>query len=116
MKIDNTTKQILRDPKNRRDWIIYQVRLQGRSLAQVASDAGVSRQCLYQVFNRPYPRMEKVLSDALGIEPKVLWPERYHATGLPVRGTGLRRSTTDCQGNKDTPSADDRNVKKVRVG
>jgi len=115
MKIDNTTKRILRDPKKRRDWIIYQVRLQDQSLAQVARDAGVSRQCLYQVFNRQYPRMEKVLADTLSLEPKVLWPERYTSEGLPIRGTGLRNTRFYCQGNKDTRASDDSNVKNAEA-
>lgn len=104
MKIDNATKQLLADPKKRRVWIIYQVSLMGRSLAQVADEAGVSRQCLYQVFNRTYPRMEKVVADALGIAPMELWPERYDADGLPIYRMGRPKKSASKQIQNNTRS------------
>lgn len=107
LKTDKPPKHILKDPAKRRAWIIYQVNLQGRSLAQVARDAGVTRVCLYQVFNKTYPRMEKVVADALGMAPAELWPERYDADGLPIyrRGRPANKSIT-----KNTPSSASRNV------
>lgn len=88
MKIDNATKQLIRDPKKRKAWVMYQVKLQGRSLAKVADAAGVSRQCLYHVFRITYPHMEKVVADALGMAPKELFPERYTEDGLPIHRRG----------------------------
>lgn len=82
--LDNQSKRLIRDPDTRWAWIKYQLQLQGRSLAQVAHDAGVTRQCVYHVGHMTYPRMEKIIADALGMEPKDLFPERYdQATGLP---------------------------------
>jgi Ner family transcriptional regulator len=88
MKIDNKTKQLLKDPVKRRKWIRYQVELQNRSLAQVADEANVSRQCLYKACNQSYPKMQAVIADALGLAPAVLWPERYDADGLPYYRLG----------------------------
>lgn len=92
MTLDKRTRTLIQDPDKRRAWIIYQVSLQGRSLAQVAAEAGVSRQCLYQVFHRRYPRMERVLAAALNVAVEILWPERYDADGLPLNGRRLQHS------------------------
>jgi Ner family transcriptional regulator len=110
MKIDNETKQLLKNPKKRHAWVIYQVTLQGRSLAQIADNAGVSRQCLYQVFRRTYPRMEKVVAEALGMAPADLWPERYDADGLPLYRMGRPVGGGKKSIDKDTRKRASRNV------
>ncbi|MFA5633520.1 MAG: helix-turn-helix domain-containing protein [Porticoccaceae bacterium] len=66
----------------------YQIHMQGLTMAQVAAAVGVDRRTLYQVFRKPYPRMEKVVAEALGMTPQVLFPERYDADGLPNRMMG----------------------------
>jgi Ner family transcriptional regulator len=92
MDLDANDRKILADPAKRRAWIRYQIWLTGKSMAQVADEAGVSRQCLYTVFNRSYPHMEKVVADALGLHPKDLFPERYDADGVGrVQGSGVNR-------------------------
>ena len=110
MKIDNATKRLLSDPKKRRAWIAYQVMLQGKSLAQIADGAGVSRQCLYHVFRITYPRMEKVIADALGMEPKDLFPERYTTDGLPIYRRGRPKKSISKNIKNNTKNAR-RNVK-----
>ena len=97
-------ERILKDPKKRQAWVIYQISLQGRSLAEVARNAGVRRQTLYQAFHRFYPRMEKIIAEALDLEPKALWPERYDANGLPVRRLGRpkKKSTVMTRKNNTT--------------
>ncbi len=99
-ELDNRTKTLLQDPTKRRAWIKYQIQMQGLSMAQVAASAGVSRSCLYSVFDKTYPRMEKVLADAVGLEPAELWPERYDADGLPIYRMGRpKKSVSKCAQN-----------------
>lgn len=114
IKIDSHTKKLLQDKKKRQAWIIYQVALQGRSLAAVAREAGVRRQTLYQVFQVPYPRMEKIISDALELEPKVLFPDRYDADGLPLRKMGRPKKST-VKTPKNNTKKNQRNVHARRV-
>lgn len=85
---DSKTKRIFTDPIKRRAWVKYQIHLQGRSMAEIAADAGVDRRSLYTAFCRPYPRMEKVIADTVGLSPQVLFPDRYDADGLPNRPRG----------------------------
>lgn len=57
-------------------------------MAKVAAEAGVKRSSLYSAFIKPYPRMEKVIADAVGLSPQDLFPERYDDAGLPNRRMG----------------------------
>lgn len=91
-KIDNKTKHLLSDPRKRREWVKFQLGVEGISLADVAKEAGVSRQCLYQAFRVPYPHMERLIADAVDLTPQTLFPERYDNDGLPNRpGSILRK-------------------------
>jgi len=114
LEIDNTTKRLLSEPKTRNAWIIYQAKLKGRTLAQIAREAGVSRQCIYSVFRRPYPRMEKVVADALGMAVNVLWPERYYANGLPINRRGRSKKSV-AKETKSTTSVKARNINPRKV-
>ena len=95
--IDRTTRALLRDPRKRRAWVIYQVSIQGRSLAAVAREVGVKKQTLYRAFDVPYPRMEKIIADAVGLKPQELFPERYDADGLPNRRMGRPRKNSTAE-------------------
>lgn len=88
MKLDQSTRQLLRDPEKRKHWAIYQFGLRGRSLASVAREVGIKKDTLYVVWSRPYPRMERVLAELLGITPQEMFPDRYDAAGKPARRIG----------------------------
>jgi Ner family transcriptional regulator len=117
-KLDNQSRKLLRDPDARWAWIKYQLQLQGRSLAQVAHEAGVTRQCIYHAGRMTYPRMEKIISRALGLEPKDLFPERYdQATGLPFyrkgRPLGARTKRRVKRSPKHSRTVSNRNVDNI---
>ena len=81
-------------------------------MAAVARDATppVNRQTLYQAFFKPYPRMEKLLADSVGLTPPQLFPERYTDDGLPVRRMGRPKKSTSKKA-KDNTAPGRRNVK-----
>lgn len=104
IELDNRTKVLLRDPIKRRAWVKYQIQMQGRSMAEVAREAGVKRTALYSAFKKTYPRMEKVIADALGLPPAVVWPERYDADGLPHYRMGRPKKSISKNAQNNTPS------------
>ncbi|EEB9696285.1 transcriptional regulator [Salmonella enterica subsp. enterica] len=63
------------------DWhpadIIAGLRKKGTSLAAVSRGAGLSSSTLANALTRPWPRGEKLIADALGISPEIIWPSRY---------------------------------------
>ncbi len=109
--IDKNLREIFSDPDRRRVWVSYQVRLKGKTLADYARDAGVSRSCLYSGFRHPYPHMEKIIADAVGLTPQILFPERYSADGLPIQRRGRPKKYTQ----DNTSDKKQRNVKKCAV-
>ncbi|MEA5444715.1 helix-turn-helix domain-containing protein [Gammaproteobacteria bacterium AB-CW1] len=76
------------EPRQRREWIKYQLRLRGSSLADVARRHGVSRDAAILALRKPYPRMERAIAEAIGLKPQQIWPERYDAAGFPNRPLG----------------------------
>lgn len=82
-----TLYDILRDPAKRRAWVIYQLSLQGKTLAGIAEKHGKTRSAIYNAFTKPYPRMEKLIADELGMLVCDLFPERY-TDGFPNRVMG----------------------------
>jgi Ner family transcriptional regulator len=93
------------DTRQRREWIKYQLRLRGGSLAQVARDHGVSRDAPILALRRPYPRMEAAIASALGLLPEQIWPERYDEKGRPNRRVGRpsAKSKSISKKKKDRP-------------
>lgn len=64
------------------DWhradIVAGLRKKGTSLAAESRRAGLADSTLSNVLQRPWPKGEKIVADALGIEPWIIWPSRYH--------------------------------------
>lgn len=82
------------DPRLRWEWIKYQLRAKGTSLATLARDLRVTAQAVKNVKRSPYPRMERAIAKALGIAPQKLWPERWNSDGTPQRKRPRRAEST----------------------
>lgn len=76
------------DVSLRKEWVKYQLRLKGYSLAALGRVLGVSRSAPVLALRQPYPRIERAIADILGLEPAAIWPERYDAEGNPNRPMG----------------------------
>ncbi|MGD9861505.1 MAG: helix-turn-helix domain-containing protein [Marinobacterium sp.] len=64
------------------DWhrqdIAAEIRKRGISVAELARRNGYSNpSTFYNVFKLPYPKVERIVADFLGVEPKEIWPSRY---------------------------------------
>ncbi|EMF0718187.1 helix-turn-helix domain-containing protein [Citrobacter freundii] len=59
------------------DWhsadIIAALKKRGTSLAALSREAGLASSTL----SRSWPRGDKLIADALGISPEIIWPSRY---------------------------------------
>ncbi|MBB3321914.1 MULTISPECIES: DNA-binding transcriptional regulator SfsB [Atlantibacter] len=68
--------------KKTKDWhsadIIAGLRKRGTSLAAESRKAGLSSSTLANALSRPWPKGERIIADALGVEPWVIWPSRYY--------------------------------------
>ncbi|MGC6388719.1 helix-turn-helix domain-containing protein [Ewingella sp. S1.OA.A_B6] len=66
---------------SRTDWhqadIIASLRKRGTTLAAVSRAAGLSSSTLANALSRPWPKGEKIIAEALDVNPAVIWPSRY---------------------------------------
>ncbi|RRN04656.1 transcriptional regulator [Bibersteinia trehalosi] len=49
----------------------------GISLSQLGVKNGLAKTTLRNAFDKRYPKGEKIIADALGMEPSEIWPTRY---------------------------------------
>ncbi len=61
------------------------------TMTSLARRHGYKDPCaLGQAFYHPWPKAERIIADAIGQRPEVIWPSRYHADGTPRSGRGER--------------------------
>jgi Ner family transcriptional regulator len=72
-----TLEEIISNPMMLREWIRFQLRIHGSSFTGLATELGVTRQAVTDVFRHRYPKMERAVAKKLGMAPEVLWPDRY---------------------------------------
>lgn len=73
------------DPELRWEWIKYQLRVRGSSLAQVAQELSVGRNAANNVKRVRYPRIERAIARKLDMAPRNIWPDRWNPDGSPKR-------------------------------
>lgn len=79
------TYDIPLDLERRWEWIKFQLRVRGTSLADLAKTNELNERAIRNAKHRAYPRVERVIAKALGLQPEQLWPERWNADGTPSR-------------------------------
>jgi Ner family transcriptional regulator len=63
------------------DWervdIIYALKKKGTTLAALSRQSGLNSRTLNNALDRRYPKGEKIIARAIGVDPKTIWPSRY---------------------------------------
>lgn len=73
---------VLNEPKKTaQDWhradILAELRKAGWSLRSLAEEGGVSHNTLKSALDKSYPKMERLIANAIGVAPEVIWAERF---------------------------------------
>lgn len=89
------------------DWesweIVAALRSKGTSLAAVCRAAGYSNKgTLWNALARKWPKGERIIADAIGVEPAVIWPSRYPH---PNKSEKLTQSNTSVCDNTQVQGA-----------
>ncbi|WP_354624872.1 helix-turn-helix transcriptional regulator [Psychromonas sp. MME2] len=58
--------------------IIAGLKKRGTSLAALARAQGYSSSTLQNALNSKWPKGERIIANALGLEPAEIWPSRYN--------------------------------------
>lgn len=76
--------------------IIAGLRKKGTSLAALSRASGLSSSTLANALMRPWPKGEHLIAEALGVDPSVIWPERYVGKdGKKMDRRGMMRVVDD---------------------
>lgn len=65
----------------------------GLSLSRLARLHGFARTSTAQALHFQWPKMERLIADALGIHPREIWPSRYDEDGQPNGPTCRNRNS-----------------------
>lgn len=75
MSVLNETKKAANEDWHRAD-ILAELRKKGWSLRSLAAEGGVSYNTLKTVLDKPYPKMERLIANAIGVAPEIIWARR----------------------------------------
>lgn len=66
---------------NKSDWhradVIAALKKKGISLAGLSRGAGLNSRTLNNALERRYPKGERIIAEAIGVQPCEIWPSRY---------------------------------------
>jgi len=60
----------------------------GWSLSRLSRKRGYSRNSCQMALYIPWPKMERIIADAIGVPPQTIWPSRYDEHGNSNRPRG----------------------------
>lgn len=104
-------------PRTISDWhpadVVAALRKCGWSLRRLSVEHGYVATALKLALHKPWPKAERLIADALGVHPAVIWPTRYDTSGMPNRQLG--RPKKDMPTDKHSKGDPDCNVKHRRV-
>lgn len=66
-----------------RAYIIAALHSKGLSLAGLSREHGLAPRTLSNAFERHYPKAERIIANAIGMEPRQIWPSRYEGKNQP---------------------------------
>lgn len=76
MSVVTSTKKTAGADWHRAD-VIAALHKKGWSLRALSLANGLSEHTLKTALGAPYPKAERIIAAAIGLEPESIWPERY---------------------------------------
>ncbi|MGL0943392.1 helix-turn-helix domain-containing protein [Vibrio vulnificus] len=65
------------------DWhradIVAALKKRGLSVRQLSRDAGLGENTLANALRMPWPKGERIIAEAIGMNPEDVWPSRYRS-------------------------------------
>lgn len=83
------------DNENCLGWTITDIKSalesEGWSCRQLSFSRGYTSNAVQTALHRPYPAIERIIADVIGVSASEIWPERYGDDGKPNRKVGRRK-------------------------
>lgn len=67
-----------------------EIRRRGWTLEGLSRSWGYSAKVVSVTLYRPWPAVEALIAEAIGREPRQIWPDRYHQNGVPRRKRAVK--------------------------
>lgn len=100
------TSDIPRDPRERNIWVLAQLKLRGSGYSAVARQLGVHRSTVINAMYQANERVEAILAEAIDVDPKALFSERYDANGNRLHAVrGSKDNTGSVSANVEAGKA-----------
>ncbi|MBN3254323.1 helix-turn-helix domain-containing protein [Pectobacterium brasiliense] len=75
------SQKIINNGIKNHDWhradIIAALKKRGTCLADLSRKVGLNSRTLSNALDRRYPKAERIIADAIGVQPADIWPTRY---------------------------------------
>lgn len=72
--------------------IIFALREKGITAAELARQNALSRFTIYGGMERPAPKVQAIIADALGVPRQAIWPQFYDQQGNRIGLIGASRA------------------------
>jgi len=81
----------MNDPESKKpepaDWhpadVLAALKKRGKTLAGISVAQGYHPTAAGKALKRPWPALETIIAEALGVRPAEIWPSRYAEDGQP---------------------------------
>lgn len=84
----NADNDLQGNPHTSEDWhpadVLAALKKRGHSLAGLSVANGYHPTAAGKALKQPWPAVERILADALGLPPQAIWPSRYNGEGEPL--------------------------------
>lgn len=81
LSVESKMMNVLTSQKNSHDWhradIIAELHKRGWSLARLAKAHGLAPSTLGSALDKSYPKAERIIAQAIGVAPEVIWAGRF---------------------------------------
>jgi Ner family transcriptional regulator len=98
--------QPTKPPLDPRDWHPADVKAAlnkaGWTLRSLGMAHSLGPNSLKVVLQMPWPNAERIIAQAIGVPPQLIWPSRYDPTGHPNRPRGRRRKVSHLRKHNST--------------
>jgi Ner family transcriptional regulator len=84
----NADNELQGKPRTSADWhpadVLAALKKRGHSLAGLSIAHGYHPTAAGKALKQAWPAVERILADALGLQPQAIWPSRYDSEGIPL--------------------------------
>lgn len=88
------TEQVPKEPAVRRAWILYQLKIRGVTMRDIADEEGVSDRAVAAALLSPSSYLEKAIAAKLGMTACELFSDRFTACGKRLNRTKPRNRSS----------------------